>query len=363
MRSWFWIYGCLVVATQASAQTPVQEPPEKPDATAAASGPSLHVRGFADINFAATSDRKSDDGRNTDGFTLGNFVGHVSSSLGGKLSFYAEVIVEARPNGFNLDVARSILRYDYNDRFKISVGRYHAPVGYWNTAFHRGLWLQTSIFRPDIIKEEFFQPDHFIGVFTEGTIARTAGLGYIVGFGNGREGDLHLACESEPGAGCLSRHRAGVVRLFVRPPQLSGVEAGGAVYRDTIAVTDTPGYPELITSGYVAITREAPEVIAEFSNLRHHDRLSGKDYDSQAFYVQAACRLSGQEKWKPYGRYEKAISPRFEPVIGGLSNWKATVGLRYELTDLATLKVEYGHRRRPDGTRADGLYAQTAFTF
>jgi len=38
-----------------------------------------------------------------------------------------------------------LIRYDYNDFFKLSFGRYHTPINYWNTAFHHGLWLQTTI--------------------------------------------------------------------------------------------------------------------------------------------------------------------------------------------------------------------------
>jgi len=86
-------------------------------------------------------------------------------------------------------------------------------------------------------------------------------------------------------------------------------------------------------------------VIAEFSNVRHHDNETGVDYNSQAFYVQVGYRPPDMPKWKPYARFEKAISADDEPVMGNLTNWKATVGLRYELTATAALKVEYGHRR------------------
>src|SRR5215831_2182345 len=158
MRSILTLCGCLAVAAAASAQTAASTPVEGQEIAAPpSSGPSVQLRGFADINFSATNDHRSDDVQTADGFDLGNLVGHVSAALGGKFSFYGEVVVQARPNGFVVDIARSILRYDYNDRFKISIGRYHAPIGYWNTAFHRGLWLQTTVFRPDIVKEEFFQ--------------------------------------------------------------------------------------------------------------------------------------------------------------------------------------------------------------
>ena len=56
-------------------------------------------------------------------------------------------------------------------------------------------------------------------------------------------------------------------------------------------------------------------------------------------------------------------APKDEPVTGNLENSKLTVGVRYELTDFATLKVEYGQRRKPGTEHVNGVFAQTAFTF
>jgi len=353
---------CLLLAQTASAQ---------------ADTPSVHFRGFADLNFAETSNHLSDDQKSHDGFSLGNLVGHVSASLGGKFSFFSEVNVSGIDNEFSIDVARAFVRYDYNDRLKISGGRYHAPIGYWNVAFHRGLWLQTTIFRPDIIREEWFQPDHFVGIMAEGTLVARMGLRYIAGYGNGRDsdlgpkgldaGDINGEDSAVPGKVSTGQHRASVVRIFARPPQVNGVEFGGAVYHDTLAVAFTNGVPELITSAYVAITRESPELIAEFSNLRHSDYYtdgrSHNSWNSQAFYVQLAYRLLQQPKWKPYTRYEKSLTPVDEPVTGNLENSKLTAGLRYELTDLAALKLEYGQRRKPGAEHINGFFAQIALTF
>jgi len=325
MRSLLWTSAVvLLLAAPGSAQPPE---PTDPDILALDSGPSVHLRGFADINFADTDNHRSDDGKSADGFSLGYLVGHLQASLGGKFSFHSEVTITSRDNQFTLDVARAFLRYDYNDHLKLSVGRYHAPVAYCNTAFHRGIWLQTTIFRPDMFKEEWFQPDHFLGAFAEGTLVSKAGIGYIAGYGNGRETDLGYGCAGDPT--CTSHNRAQVVRIFARPPRLPGVEFGGAAYHDTIAIPNSGVFPELITSAYLAVTREDPEVIAEFSNVRHHDNGTGVDYNSQAFYVQVGYRPPELPKWKPYTRFEKAISADDEPVMGNLTNWKATVGLRY----------------------------------
>lgn len=364
---------CLLLAGSVSAQP---EPPAQPETATEGSRPSVRLRGFADVNFAETDSDLSDDAKTHEGFSLGNLVGHVSASLGRKFSFFGEVNVTGIDNVFSIDVARAFIRYDYNDRLKISAGRYHAPIGYWNVAFHRGLWLQTTVFRPDIIREEWFQPDHFVGVMAEGTLVSRVGLGYITGFGNGRDADLApmglnvgnaLEQDNEHPQRFVGRHKAGVVRLFARPPQLTGVEFGGAVYRDTLAAAYTNGVPELITSAYVAITRESPEILAEFSNLRHADYYldgrSNNSWNSQAFYVQLAYRLPAQPKWKPYARFEKSLTPADEPVTGDLGNSKTTVGMRYELTDFAALKVEYGQRRKSGADNVNGVFAQAAFTF
>ncbi len=37
--------------------------------------------------------------------------------------------------------------------------------------------------------------------------------------------------------------------------------------------------------------------------------------------------------------------------------------MRYKLTDFATLKLEYGQRRKPGTEHVNGFFAQTAFTF
>ena len=71
----------------------------------------------------------------------------VSSALRRERMRYSEASGRA---GFNAEVERLIIRYDLNDYFKVSFGRYHTPVNYWNTAFHHGQWLQTTISRPEM---------------------------------------------------------------------------------------------------------------------------------------------------------------------------------------------------------------------
>src|SRR6266852_5773520 len=148
--------------------------------------PSLQIRGFGDVDFSATDQKGS-----VSGFNLGQFVLHFASPLSEKVSYFGEVSFTAQPTGYDLSVERTIIRYDYNDYFKLSFGKYHTPIGYWNAAFHHGAWLQTTIARPEMIKfGGTFIPVHFVGFLAEGNIpSGGAGLSYNFGVGNGR-GDI-----------------------------------------------------------------------------------------------------------------------------------------------------------------------------
>jgi len=125
--------------------TQAESPPA--DSTYAAT-PTLHLAGFSDFNFVASGQKGAKSG-----FNEGQFILHVTSQLARKTSYFGELSVTARSDaglgtppvpGFNVEVERSIIRYEQNDFFKVSYGRYHTPINYWNTQFHHGSWLQTT---------------------------------------------------------------------------------------------------------------------------------------------------------------------------------------------------------------------------
>jgi hypothetical protein len=350
--------GILLVVSTVPCEVAAQDAPASMhDEHASAGGsPAIHLQGFMDLDYVQTDDHKA-----VDGFTLGQFVGHLSASLGKKVTFFAETSFTAQQTGFTVEVERAIVRYDYNDHFKISLGKYHTPINYWNIAYHHGLWLQTSVARPEMIKVGgTFEPVHFVGLLAEGSISSpTLGLKYNVGVGNGRSTLIGRAGD----AGDVNRNRAWLARLYSRPAATPGLEFGGSVYHDLVP-NGGSGVPELITSAYVALTSETPEIIAEFADVRHQDPKTLLDYHSKAGYVQVAYRFTEAPRWKPYARIEKLTADVAEPVFGGLDTRIASSGVRFELTDQAAVKAEYRWSRRFGDTRGvNAVYLQTAFTF
>src|ERR1700687_2573203 len=330
--------------------------------------PQLHFRGFGDIDFSAT-----DDPGSKSGFNLGQFILHVASPLSQKVSVFGEISFSASTGFYNVDIERYLIRYDYNDHFKLSFGRYHTPINYWNTAFHHGLWLQTTISRPEMIRfGGRFLPVPFLGMLAEGNIpSGPLGLGYEVGLGNGRAGTISRAGD----AGDVNSNRAWVANLFARPAALNGLQIGGSLFGDLITSPGvSPGNPnfrELISTAHVVWTKESPEFLAEFAHVRHRNVLTENVFNSNSAYVQIAYRLPGEgHKWKPYYRFEWSnISPS-DPLFVGDNSVAvrpltgSTFGVRYDITNLAAFKGEYRHiTRKPNDPHVNGLFFQTSFTF
>lgn len=320
--------------------------------------PSLKISGFADVGFSAT-----DESNVNSGFNLGQLVLHMASPLSRKVSYFGEISFTATTTGYNVEVERSIIRYDYNDNFKLSFGRYHTPVSYWNTAFHHGSWLQTTISRPEMIKfGSRLLPVHFVGLQGEGDIpSGGAGLGYSFGVGNGRGSIISRGGD----AGDVNNNRAWLINLYSRPSRAYGLQFGGTIYRDKISPAPGTNFREWISSAYVAWTRETPEFLAEFSNVHHSDISTNKTYNTQAFYVQLAYRLPFAEKrWKPYYRFDYINRPSTEPVLGITDFMSSTVGIRWDISNYAAVKSEYRNTKKGLGQpHINGFFLQTSFTF
>jgi hypothetical protein len=324
--------------------------------------PSLQIRGFGDVDFSATDQKGT-----TSGFNLGQLDLHLASALSRKVTYFGELTFNAQPTGYTVEVERTIIRYDYNDFFKLSFGRYHTPIGYWNTAFHHGAWLQTTISRPDLVKiGGTFIPVHFVGFLAEGNIpSGGAGLSYNLGVGNGRGSII-----SRPGdAGDNNNNRAWVANIYSRPAKLYGLQMGVSLYRDKITLPIvTPNgnnFREWIQAAHVVWTKESPEFLAEIANVNHRNILTNAVTNNTAYYVQVGYRLPWFEKTlKPYYRFEHTHTPLSEQVFTNQDLVGSIVGLRYDISNYAAFKSEYRNSKRlPGEPRVNGLFLQTDFTF
>jgi hypothetical protein len=330
--------------------------------------PSLHLSGFADINFAAQN--RSEGAR---GFTEGQFTLHLVSALSPRVAFFGELTFSPRADagtgsppatGFNAEVERAIIRFDQSDALKVSFGRYHTPINWWNTAFHHGQWLQTTISRPEMVQfGGRFIPVHFVGALAEGVFPSGGwNINYQAGIGNGRGGIISRAGD----AGDVNDQPAFLLNVSTKPDRAFGLQFGGSVYADRVTVAGRPEFNERIVAAHAVWQREDPEIIAEIADV-HHELVGGALGTSNlAYYVQAAYRLpSSARLWKPYFRFEHIGIDSNDAVFAGVPRLDgSTIGVRYDISTYAAIKTEGRIRRRiAEQPRTNGWFLQIAFTF
>jgi len=321
------------------------------------SQPEFQIIGFGDMSYV------SSDAARPDGFAIGQGVAHLIGSLGDSLSFFSEVSATAKDSNYAFEVERFILKYDFSDALKLSAGRYHTPIGYWNSSFHHGAWLQSTVSRPEMVKfGSKIVPIHFVGVLLEGSVPSSRlGFEYKAGFGNGRHDNIARAGD----AGDTNQNKAWVLQFNSRPHDLYGLNLGLGFYSDEVALVDSPSVKENIASAYVAWSKETPEVIVEYQHSSHElvndSSVSG---DVDAWYAQLAYRLPlDDNKWKPYARLEQTRVDESDPLLGaeGLDYDGAILGVRWDFHHYAALKAEYRNEEFNNLGRESGFRLQIAF--
>src|SRR6202521_188685 len=119
----------------------------------------IQWRGFGEVDYKVLNQRTPELGTygfvpgSHGNFYTGDFDLLLTSRLTDKASVLAEIVFgEEDAQKFGVDLERVLLKYDYNDHLKLSFGRYHTGIGYYNTAFHSGSWLQITADRPLIME-------------------------------------------------------------------------------------------------------------------------------------------------------------------------------------------------------------------
>ncbi len=343
------IAGLALVSTGLSAQL-------SPAVTgqAVSTGPTIQGFLFGDARYVTTE--------GTDpGFGLGQVVAHANGSLSEHVVFFGELSLSYRGSSYVTTVERAILRYDFNDAVKVSVGRYHTPISYWNTAYHHGLWLQGSVDRPRAVTfGTNFIPVHFVGAMVEGHVPGTP-LHYMGGVGNGRNSSGVGAQDG----GDANGNRAVILSGSVQPIDLGGFRVGGGMYLDRVPDSGAGETDERILSAHAVWNRGMLEVVAEYIDVSHEPASGGASLGSSAYYVHAGVRLpSGPlEDVTPYARWEDTDIDAADPVFGAtLSNYEALVaGVRYDFDGLAALKSEYRSETFGTGSAVSSLVVQASF--
>ena len=336
----------------------------------------LTIRGFGNVN-ARYVDKNpgenSEIGNNF--FSLGEFDLFMTSKLSNRISFLNETVfefgrrdIEAKSEPIEIDIERLLIHYDINNLLKIDVGKFYLPIGYWIPTYNHGLWLQTTIDRPDIVNF----PDKGGPLPTHATGIKVFGNALLEGF------DLNYACAVTNGRGVNTTHqqnfsdmndsKAVGFQLDVQPHIVEGLKLGSSIYYDIIPEDKTESdreneIREIIYGAHIIYTIKNIELLTEAFEI-NHDEVSGGVFNTFGGYAQFAYTIN---KFKPYYRYDYIDYSNGDPFFREsefdfFDTKKHTIGLRYELSHFNALKFEYSHGIFDDkDVNIIGL--QTAFSF
>ncbi len=332
----------------------------------------IQWRGFGEVNYKALDQRVPELGTfgfvggSAANFYTGDFDLFLTSRINDKASVLAEIVIgEGDAQSFGVDLERVLFKYDYNDHLRMSFGRYHTGIGYYNTAFHSGKWLQTTADRPLIMEfanDGGLLPTQAVGFSLTGAIpSGKLGLNYTFEYGSSDtirpEVDINDAEVDENNGNHVN------FGLFVRPDAIPGLQIGGSVYHDKIS--DFVRGPS-VRLGQTIANLHAVYIARgiEFLNegfLIHHDyEQNGPVYNTSAFYSQISKRFG---HFRPFVRYQYINANQnsiFEDV--GLRHGPS-FGTRYDFNDNVAVKTQLDHTIRKGQPDLNGLQMQLAFTF
>jgi len=333
----------------------------------------IQWRGFGEVDYKVL-DQRNQPGLGTFGFVPGSagnfFTGDfdlfLSSKINDKASVLSEIVIgEGDAQTFNVDLERLLLKYEYDDHLKLSFGRYHTAIGYYNTAFHSGRWLQTTVNRPLIMEfaaEGGILPTQAVGVQAEGLIpSGKLGLQYILEYGSS-----DTVRPDIDGSGEIDDENNGNhinLGFYFRPDPVPGLQVGGSIYHDKISDIDfgpTARMSQSIGNAHVVYVAHGVEFLNEGFLIRHALEHSNLVFNNPAFYSQFSKRFG---RIRPFFRYQYINANQkgsFEDV--GLY-YGPSFGARYDFDDNIAFKTQLDHTARKTRPDLNGLQMQLAFTF
>jgi hypothetical protein len=347
--------GLLGLAAPGAAQS---SDPQEPHDQMASAAPEMFVRAFGSVDWGATQLPSTPQS-----FTIGQFALFVTSTLNDHFSVLAEIVMEA--GGANTrvvtDLERLQVTYRLNDYLRVSAGRYHTGIGFYNAAFHHGSYFETPIGRPRVFAfedEGGVLPVHEVGISARGVVPKTAGvLHYLAEVGNGRA--WKASDEGSEGRD-QNRSKSTNLGLSLRPERWSGLEIGTSFYRDAIPHATLQDVDHRIGTAFAVYRTPSVEVMAEWLRL-WHQTLDGRHVTNLAGYAQVS-RAWG--KVRPYYRFDRLSIDPTTPFIGDLGSYTANiVGVRVDPAEWIGLKAQY---ERSDEKGLHGVHAvrtQLVFVF
>lgn len=268
----------------------------------------------------------------------------------GSINWLTEIFVSEHER----ELARLHAGWRFDSQNTLSVGKFHNLQGYWNTTFHHGAYLQTTIDKPGMVEDSAPLPLHYVGAQIEGKLSQWGEglLNYSLGIGKGAVMQDKLEPPDVVGPGKLGDLSLGL-RLSYTLDETSPTQVGAFFARNKIPVKN---------SGWTGITQdigglfgnwesEPFRVIGELYAFSHKLEGSGATASGSFLYgyVQGEYRFAPRST--AFARMEETGCVHLDPWLAFLPDFaldKHLIGLRYDVARSQSLKIEASRVKKLD---------------
>jgi hypothetical protein len=351
---------------------------------------------FGDVGYRGFDPtNRTRDHRLSDTFAQGQFDMFGTQKIDPKTKAFFELVFEDGGDGYGVDLERMYISRDLTPNFSISAGRFHEPLGYWNTAYHHGAIIQPTVSRPTFLNFEdgygAIIPMHVIGVMGTGSISTGGGsFGYDLMVGNSTSINtdgvaIDGAPESTMDVNSTVDPSDKKVTALKLSYKLSAIplELGAFVFNNPVVQSGdgggtliggaTPGgygsalVSQRVVGGHFRYATSKFNVLAEDYNLSDDDQIShtGK-HKASAYFVQFGYQVT--DSLEPIYRYENVdysyLDPYFQ-IMGTEEGTRHVFDLRWDVSDTNALKFEIG-RFEPTNSgnpNVNGTQDNKSYTF
>ena len=352
------------------------------------------LHGFADVALGRSAENNVVQGLR--GFNVGGLDLYLTPQIGDRVKTLMELLFEVEADGsLFTDLERIQIGYAFSDAATGWLGRFHTPYGYWNTAYHHGAQIQTTISRPRFLEFEDrggILPAHITGLWLNGVFPLELGrLGYDAYAGNspmlktteaGKTLPTSLALRNPTryspsanakgyaGSATLDMQMAGATRhepssgfnLWFEPSAWSGWRFGVHGLRATVG-DDSPDANRTrlgMIGAYARFIDDNWEALGEYYRFRNRDLSGGTgSHRSAAGYWQLGYNFGRLTPYLRAERTELAQKDNYFAVLeGGRSYRRQVIGIRFDLDPKAALKFEMAKNRKLDLGATDDSFGE-----
>jgi hypothetical protein len=303
------------------------------------------IRGFMHV------EGQYNDGNDETDFSLGEQDLFITSDITDKISFLGESVFKfssTSSSKFTVGLERAVLKYNYKGNHSFVAGKFHTPVNYWNDSYHHGRLFFPTAWRPELFNKKII-PIHMTGMGLQGANLTKLKFGYNLMVGNGR-GSTDVADDN--------KEKSYVIAVHAKP--INGFRVGVSAYLDEITQNDSVNINQALYSGSLAYFKGKFEFLVEGTyGLNGTDSIA--DQVTLAGYAYVGFRI--KDMIIPYFRADYLQYDDQEMYFNGAKTNTYVGGIRYEISYLSVVKLEFQHTKVEGSDKLNRVILQFAVGF